>query len=66
MLSVFLIVGLIGAILMFMGDMALYYSKEDYIGATDFEPIIDIMKKESRRRLYIGGILGPIASFFIV
>ena len=64
MLSVFLIVGLIGAILMFMGDMALYYSKEDYIGATDFEPIIDIMKKESRRRLYIGGILGPIASFF--
>ena len=50
MLSVFLIVGLIGAILMFMGDMALYYSKEDYIGATDFEPIIDIMKKESRRR----------------
>lgn len=64
MLSIFLIVGLVGAILMFAGDMVLYYNKEDYMGATTLEPIVAIMKKESRRRLYIGGLLGPIAAFF--
>ncbi len=64
MLSIFLIVGLVGAILMFAGDMVLYYNKEDYVGATTLEPIVAIMKKESRRRLYIGGLLGPIAAFF--
>lgn len=64
MLSIFLIVGLVGAILMFAGDMVLYYNKEDYVGATTLEPIVAIMKKESRRRLYIGGLLGPVAAFF--
>lgn len=64
MLTVFLIVGLCGAILMFIGDMTLYYCKEDYVGATTLESIVAIMKKESRTRLYIGGILGPIATFF--
>lgn len=64
MLNIFLVVGLCGAILMFIGDMTLYYNKEDYVGATTFEPIINIMKNESRTRLYIGGMLGPIAAFF--
>lgn len=64
MLNILMVVGLCGAILMFIGDMTLYYNKEDYIGAISLEPIINIMKKESRRRLYIGGMLGPIAAFF--
>lgn len=64
MLSIFLIVGLCGAILMFIGDMVLYYSKDDYVGAATLQAIIDIMKRESRTRLYIGGMIGPIAAFF--
>ncbi len=64
MLYIVLLIGLIGAILMFAGDMVLYYNKADYVGATTLEPIIAIMKKESRTRLYIGGILGPVAAFF--
>lgn len=63
MLNIVLYIGLIGAILMFIGDMVLYYSKEDYVGTVTLNAIIDIMKKESRTRLYAGGIIGPIAAF---
>lgn len=61
---IFLIVGLIGACLMFAGDMTLYYSKDDYVSDGTLQPVIDIMKHESKARLYAGAILGPIAAFF--
>ena len=48
---------------MFIGDMVLYYSKDDYVADGTLNPIIDIMKTESRTRLYIGGMLGPVAAF---
>lgn len=63
MLNTFLLVGLSGSILMFIGDMVLYYSKDDYVADGTLNPIIDIMKTESRTRLYIGGIIGPVAAF---
>lgn len=63
MLNIFLIIGLIGALLMFMGDMVLYYSKDDYVSDGTLNPIIEIMKEESRGRLYAGGIIGPLAAF---
>ena len=63
MLVIFWGIGFLGAILMFVGDMALYYSKQDYVTDGTLRPIIAIMKNLSRRRLYIGGMLGPIAAF---
>ena len=63
MLNLILLIGLIGAILMFIGDMVLYYSKDDYASDGTLTPIIEIMKKESRIRLYIGGMIGTVAAF---
>lgn len=51
---------------MFIGDMTLYYNKEDYTSDGSMTPIINIMKAESRTRLYIGGLIGPIASVLYV
>jgi len=62
-LQLFLIIGLLGAIIMFCGDMILYYSKNDYVNDGTLNPIIDIMKNVGYKRLYIGGIIGPIAAF---
>lgn len=63
LLQLILLIGLVGAILMFLGDMVLYYNKNDYASDATLNPIIEIMKKESRLRLYVGGILGPISAF---
>lgn len=63
LLQIVLLIGLIGAILMFLGDMTLYYNKNDYAADGTLNPIIDIMKRESRTRLYLGGMLGPVAAF---
>lgn len=63
MLKLYLIIGLFGAILMFIGDMILYYSKNDYVSDGTLAPIIDIMKEKRRISLYVGGMIGPVASF---
>ncbi len=63
MLKTFLFIGLIGAILMYIGDMVLYFSRKGCVSPGTVNNIIGIMKKESRTRLYIGGIVGPIAAF---
>ena len=60
---IYLIVGALAAALMFVGDMLLYYDKKDYVSDGSFNPIIDIMKNVSDKRLYCGGIIGPIAAF---
>lgn len=62
-ISLVMIIGLLGSFIMFIGDMALYYNKNDYVADGTLQPIIEIMKQESRFRLYIGGILGPLAAF---
>ena len=63
MLLITLIVGLIGAILMFAGDMTLYYDPNDYDNNGSLEPVINIMKKLPKKRVMIGGIIGPVAAF---
>ena len=63
MLHATLIVGLLGAALMFCGDMTLYYDKNDFEQNGSLDPIIDIMKKLPRKRVMLGGWIGPVAAF---
>lgn len=60
---IWLIMGLIAAIFMFVGDMLLYYDKKDYVSDGTFHTVISLMKNVSDKRLYVGGIIGPIAAF---
>lgn len=60
---IWLITGLIAAIFMFIGDMLLYYDKKDYVSDGTFHTVISLMKNVSDKRLYIGGIIGPVAAF---
>lgn len=62
-LEITLITGLVAALLMFAGDMIMYYHPDDYDTDGTHKPIIELMKKISDRRLYIGGLIGPIAAF---
>lgn len=56
-------IGLLASFLMFLGDMTLYYDSKDYDGKDTINNIIGIMKNISIKRLYIGGLLGPICAF---
>ena len=60
-----LIVGLAGALLMFCGDMTLYYDKNDFIHDGTINPIVNIMKKLPPLRVMIGGWIGPVAAFLL-
>lgn len=62
-LKLSLLFGLLGSFLMFIGDMVLYYDKNDYDDSDTLNSIISIMKNVNKKRLYIGGILGPISAF---
>lgn len=56
-------IGLVGALIMFSGDMLLYFTTEEYHPDGTQRPLIHIMKKLPAWRLKIGGFVGPIASF---
>lgn len=58
-----ILIGLLGSFLMFLGDMTLYYDPNDYDGKDAINSVIGIMKNVSIKRLYIGGLLGPISAF---
>lgn len=58
-----ILIGLLASFLMFLGDMILYYDSNDYDGKDTINNIIGIMKNISIKRLYIGGLLGPICAF---
>ena len=58
-----ILIGLLGSFLMFLGDMILYYDPNDYDSKDTINSIIGIMKNVSIKRLYIGGLLGPISAF---
>ena len=58
-----ILIGLFASFLMFLGDMILYYDSNDYDGKNTINNIIGIMKNVSIKRLYIGGLLGPIGAF---
>ena len=63
MLLTTLVIGLVGALLMFCGDMILYYDKNDFVHDGTITPIINIMKKLPAKRIMIGGWIGPVAAF---
>ncbi|MDO4753819.1 MAG: hypothetical protein Q4A41_02325 [Bacillota bacterium] len=62
LLTTTLWVGLGGAVLMLLGDMILYFDRGDYDSSKGADAIVEIMKKVSRKRLYIGGLLGPVSA----
>lgn len=63
------IVGLAGALLMFAGDMLLYYTPEDFAydskssSAEKIQAIVDVMKELPTKRVMVGGMVGPISAF---
>lgn len=59
-----ILIGLLGSFLMFLGDMFLYYNRKGFDRKDKINNIIGIMKKLDTKRLYMGGILGPLGSFF--
>lgn len=69
MLLTTLWIGLAGALLMFAGDMLLYYTPEDFAcgpkssAEEKINAIIDIMKELPAGRVMAGGMIGPIAAF---
>ena len=63
MLLITLTIGLLGAFLMFCGDMILYYDKNDFEQNGTLDPIINIMKKLPKKRVMVGGLIGPVAAF---
>ena len=62
-------IGLAGALLMFAGDMLLYYTPKDFSygpkSSTEkrLNAIIDVMKNLPAKRVMVGGMIGPVAAF---
>ncbi|MCT4580773.1 MAG: hypothetical protein N4A35_05080 [Flavobacteriales bacterium] len=54
-------IGVIGATLMFMGDMLLYYTPEDL--GNFREELVGVLGNVEHNRLMIGGLIGPLAAF---
>ncbi len=64
-MTLFLCIGLLGAIIMFSGDMLYYYNKNNKCKTDgDLQLIVNVMKKKSNTKLYAGGILGSFSAFF--
>lgn len=64
MIKLHLFLGLFGAFLMFIGDMCLYFNKSAERSKDYVQYAISVMKHESRPRLYIAGLLGPVSALF--
>ncbi len=62
-------VGLAGALMMFAGDMLLYYTPKDFgyglksPAKERINAVIDVMKGLPAGRVMAGGMLGPVAAF---
>ena len=69
MLLTTLWIGLAGALLMFAGDMLLYYTPEDFAcgpkssAEERINAIIDVMKELPAGCVMAGGMIGPIAAY---
>lgn len=61
----FLLFGLAASLLMFTGDMLLYFTTGPYevIKNKNMTPIVEIMSAVHNWRLRLGGIVGPVAAF---
>ena len=63
---VLLALGLLGSILMFAGDMLLYFTPGAYDMDGTLRPYMRIMRDVPAGRARLGGVLGPIAAFLYV
>lgn len=63
---VLLALGLLGSILMFAGDMLLYFTPGAYDMDGTLRPYMRIMRDVPAGRVRIGGALGPVAAFLYV
>lgn len=64
MLTMYLISGILGAFLMYAGDMLLYGTTTKFPRSIegDFAKIKFLLQRSSSRRIFIGGIIGPLAA----
>lgn len=58
-----ILIGILGSVLMYIGDMVLYFSRDGYDPFHPSESLITTMSRVKHSRLYIGGLLGPVAGF---
>lgn len=63
---VLLALGLLGSILMFAGDMLLYFTPGAYDMDGTLRPYMRIMRDVPAGRVRLGGALGPVSAFFYV
>lgn len=62
----FIALGLIGSVLMFAGDMLLYFTLGTYDMDGTLKPYMRIMRDIPAARVRAGGVLGPVAAFLYV
>lgn len=56
-------IGIAAALLMFAGDMLLYFTTQPVVMDGSFAPYVDIMSRLPAWRLFLGGVLGPVSAF---
>lgn len=59
-------IGLAGSLVMFAGDMLLYFTPGAYDMDGTLRPYAQIMRDLPERRVRLGGLLGPVAAFLYV
>ena len=58
------IIGVFAALLMYSGDMLLYFTDGAYDTSAGLTEYVRIMSELNPMRLLLGGILGPVSAFF--
>lgn len=61
-----LAIGLVGSLVMFAGDMLLYFTPGAYDMDGTLRPYARIMRDLPEGRVRAGGVLGPVAAFLYV
>ena len=61
-----LAIGLVGSLVMYAGDMLLYFTPGAYDMDGTLRPYARIMRDLPEGRVRLGGMLGPVASFFYI
>lgn len=70
MITFTLTAGLFGGLLMFLGDMLMYYTPKDFSytakssAEEKMQSITDVMRDLPIKRLTAAGVIGPVAAFF--
>ena len=62
----FFAIGLVGSLVMFAGDMLLYFTPGAYDMDGTLRPYAQIMRNLPKGRVRLGGLLGPVAAFLYI